>query len=316
MEFSQLPSPAKEATPAAPEAAPKAEAKATEQAAPAAAAPAKTEQMPNAIQDAITASRKKFKVDGQEIELSEEEQVAAIQKAMKADKEIKRAVQMEKATKILVEKLKSKDGLKEVLSDPAIGADWKKLAIELVKEQMEDEAMDPRDRELREYRKREEMRQQQEEEAKAQAEEARKAEIRQQTANMLRNEIITALEATPDIPKSAATMDRMIMYMRAAYKANGKIMSAQEAAQKVRSEMHAEMKSFFSATDFEKISEILGPEAAKKIKDAELAKFKKENGDKISGDGKKPKFEMPVTKKGRIRERDFNKNFKNIIAGL
>src|SRR5580692_11308466 len=60
---------------------------------------------------------------------SREQLVAVLQKAAYSDRVIKEATQAKKGAEALMAKLKEPGGLKEVLSDPAIGMDYKKWAI-------------------------------------------------------------------------------------------------------------------------------------------------------------------------------------------
>lgn len=259
--------------------------------------------------------KRKYKVNGKEVELTDEESSAWIQKALHADQQIKEATQLKKQTAAMIEKLKTPQGLREILSDPSISLDRKQLAIEWVKEYMEEEAMDPKDRELKtvkeelaEYRAKED-------ELKAQREqEAKQAEIKQ-AADAFRNEIVTVMEANKAVlPKSQAVMDRIIGYMRAGYRQTGKVLPAAEAVKYVIKDYNEEVGSLTKESPIERLMEMLGPDVIEKIRKADLAALKAKLDPKAS------KVEQPdlhkdvkKDKKGRISEKEFR---KQIFGGL
>jgi len=86
----------------------------------------------------------------QKIKFETEDQLKAIlQKAVYADHVIKESAQKIKGTEALMEKIKTPQGLKEVLNDPAIGMDVKKFALDIVKEMMDDEKLTPEQKKAR-----------------------------------------------------------------------------------------------------------------------------------------------------------------------
>src|SRR5581483_9370154 len=130
MEFSQIPS-AAPATPPAAEA-PKAEAPKKEVETPKTAAPVLKEEAKAEAKKPETAveETETYIVNGKETKLTKAQARELVQKAAYTDQQMKEAAQMKAAVKGLLEKLKTPNGLKEVLSDPAIGQDWKKWAID------------------------------------------------------------------------------------------------------------------------------------------------------------------------------------------
>lgn len=273
-----------------------------------------TELSPTGNKEATVAKRK-YRVNDQDIELTDEESTAWVQKAMHADAQIKEAAQLKKSTAALIEKLKTPKGLREILSDPSISVDRKQLAIEWVKEYMAEEAMDPKDRELRDSRAELESYKAKEAEIKEKAEqEAKQAEVKQQ-ADAFRSEIIGVMEANSGVlPKSQAVMDRIIGYMRAGYRKTGKVLPAAEAVKYVIADYEGEVGEISKSADINRLLKLLGPEAIEKIRKADLAQLKKDLASGLKTPAS-PELHKDVKKdrKGRISEKEFN---KQIFGGL
>ena len=77
---------------------------------------------------------------------------AVLQKALYADQVIKDGVQAKKGAEAFMGKLKTKEGLLEVLRDPDVNMDVKQFAIEIVKEMMDDEKLTPEQREALQFK--------------------------------------------------------------------------------------------------------------------------------------------------------------------
>src|SRR5580698_9444304 len=154
---------------------------------------------------------------------------AVLQKALYADQVIKDATQAKKGAAELMEKIKTRQGLREIMSDPAIGVDIKKWALDEVREMMEDEKLSPEQREAREWKTKAE-KLEAAEKARTEAEAQRVAQEKAaKQAQVIRGEIITAMKKYPDIPQTQATMDAVIQNMRAAYKRFGKHLTPEQA---------------------------------------------------------------------------------------
>lgn len=273
-----------------------------------------TELSPSGNKEAAVAKRK-YRVNDQDIELTDEESTAWVQKAIHADAQIKEAAQLKKATANLIEKLKTPQGLREILSDPSISMDRKQLAIEWVKEYMAEEAMDPKDREIKSTKKELDSYKAKEAADKERVEtEAKQAQIKQQ-ADAFRSEIISVMEANKDVlPKSQAVMDRIIGYMRAGYRKTGKVLPAAEAVKYVVADYEGEVGEISKSADINRLLKLLGPEAIEKIRKADLAQLKKDLAAGLKNPPA-PELHKDVKKdrKGRISEKEFN---KQIFGGL
>jgi hypothetical protein len=239
---------------------------------------------------------------------------AVIQKALYADQVIKDATQAKKGAADLMQKLKTPQGIREVLADPEIGIDIKKFALDEVRAMMEDEKLTPEQREAREYKTKYEKLAEQEE-ARQNAEKERIAnEKTQKMAQQIRGEIIEAMKKFPDIPQNQATMDGIIQNMRAAYKKFNMRMTAEQAMTVYANQYWQSIGGVIDKMTPEQILSRFGQKTLDKIQQLKL----KELRDKTNPNAQKPQALDPdLKKKKNLTERDFDKHFQKVrLAGL
>jgi hypothetical protein len=301
--------------PEAPSAAPVAEAPAAaiDTAAPVAEAPAAIEAK-NPYEFELDVKGQKQKM----VFKDQQQLVAVLQKALYADQVIKDASQAKKGAETFMEMLKTAEGRKKVFSDPAIGVDYKKMALEIVNEMIDDEKLSPEQRELRDSKT--ELARYKEMEAKAKADAAAReeAEKNQKMAVELRGQIVGAMKKFPDIPQTQATMDACIQNMRAGFKRFGKHLTADQAMT-VYSQQYwnSFMTTFEKLTDEQiasRFGEKKGQAIINRIQKLKLAELKgsmdpnkKKNPVAASANGK-PKKNMT--------EREFEHHFQQLAGGI
>lgn len=237
---------------------------------------------------------------------------AVLQKALYADQVIKDASQAKKGAAELMAKIKTPQGLREVLQDPDINMDVKKFALDIVREMMDDEKLTPEQRELRElqsYKK-----QKEEEGVRAKADAAAKAaqEKETQQATVVRGEIIGAMKKYPDIPQTQATMDAVIQNMRAAYQRFGKHLTAEQAMTVYSEQYWTSLQKILDTLPPEKILERFGKKTLDKIQQLKLNELRK-----ATDPNKKPIVaDTDVKKKKHLTEKEFDKHFQTLAGGL
>ena len=244
---------------------------------------------------------------------SKDQLKAVLQKALYADQTIKDAAQAKKGAAELMEKIKTRQGLREILSDPAIGVDLKKWALEEVRDMMEDEKLTPEQREAREWKNRAEKA-----EAAAKAREdsevQRKAQEKAaQQATVIRGEIIAAMKKYPDIPQTQATMDAVIQNMRAAYKRFGKHLSPEQAMTVYSDQYWKSLGGVLDKMEPDAILKRFGQKTLDKIQQLKL----KELRDKTNPSAKK-QDDSPAKVKKNMTEKEFDQHFRQSVglAGL
>lgn len=248
----------------------------------------------------------------QKIKFANKDQLKAVlQKALYADQTIKDATQAKKGAAELMEKIKTRAGLREILSDPAIGVDIKKWAIEEVQDMMADEKLTPEQREARQTTKeRDELKAWREQKEKAEKD-AIQAEKNKKLMATVSGEIITAMKKYPDIPQTQATMDACIQNMRAAFKRFGKHLTAEQAMSVYSEQYWTSLHSILDKMEPDAILKRFGPKTLDKLQKLKLAELKA----KTQPGNKTPVGDVDVTKKKHMTEKEYDKHFAG-VAGL
>lgn len=251
-------------------------------------------------ESAMAAVERKFKVkiNGAEQEVSEKELLEGYQTRKAADEKFREAAMTRKQAEDFINLLKQDPA--KVLTDPRIGVDARKWAEEFLLKQLEEEMLDPKEKELRKYKQQLEQLQAAEKQQKEAQEAARNAELTAKYTEEYTKDITSALE-TSGLPKNEATVRRMAHYMRQAL-SKGLEITAKEAVQLVKEEYTSEQKQLVSSLDGEALIAFLGPELANKIRKYDLAKLKnpaanaKTPEKQPESDPSKPKAKPKVSK--------------------
>ena len=212
----------------------------------------------------ITPEVKKFKliVDGQDLELDEENVVKYAQKGAKADKELREVAQARKQLEEALSLLQQDP--RQVLE--ALGLPVNELAKQWVNEEIEKQLMDPKERELLEAKKQLE---QYEKEKLTIAEQQKEQEI-QKVAQYIEQKITNltqeALKAT-GLPVSGTLIKQTAALIQEAFQAGIPIeeIDHNALAQMVKEENLNLLKSLTSDVDEEAIVDLFGEELALKI---------------------------------------------------
>lgn len=254
-------------------------------------------------------------VKGQKQKLSgTKEQVRALlQKALYADQMIKDATQAKKGSEALMAKLKTPQGIREVLTDPDIGVDIKTLALTWVREMMDEERLSPEQRRLRDLENENKTFKERQEALEREQKERTESEKTQKMAGEFRTSIIEAMKKFPDLPQDQATMDRCIQYMRSGYKRFGKIMSPEQAMTIVSKDFWNGISSVLKTMSPEQIQEKFGKETLDKLQKLRL----KELRDAADPNkGAPASSTQPGKKRAKMTEKEYDKLFSQRLAGL
>jgi hypothetical protein len=212
----------------------------------------------------------KVKVNGEEMEVTEEELIKGYQIRKAADEKFREASMLRKQAEEFISLLK-KDPIK-VLTHPSLGVDFKKLAEEYLYQQLEEELMDPKDRELKKYKAMiEEMERQKQEQERAQQEtmiEQLKAEYSQNYVK----DITEALQSS-GLPKNEFTVKRIAYYMYEGLR-RGYNLSAKQVAPLVKEDYIKEQRALYSSLDGDLLVQLLGDDLVNKIRKYDVDKLK------------------------------------------
>lgn len=169
----------------------------------------------------------------------------------------------------------AKNDPKALLTHPLIGQDLRKFANEIIAEAMEEELLNPDQKELRKTKREldelRSLKQQQEEKANQEQEDT----LRGQYEEDYSNQIVEAL-VEQGLPKTEYTIKRLAEYMLQAYNQGFKEVKAKDIAPLVKQDFIAEQNQIYSASDEEALLNLLGEDVIKKIVKGHLNKAKKE----------------------------------------
>lgn len=238
---------------------------------------------------------------------------AVLQKALYADQAIKDGTQAKKGAEAMMAKLKTPQGLREILSDPAIGLDLRKFVLDEVHAMMDDERLTPEERESRDAkRERDELKAWKEQREQSEKDADQKAK-NEKLATQTRGEIVTAMAKYPDIPQTQATMDAVIQNMRAAFRRYGKHLSPEQSMTVYSQQYWQSLQSVIEKLDPDTIAKKFGQKTLDKIQKLKLQELK----DKTDP-GKKTltNAETSVKNKKNLTEKEYDKIFAQRLAGL
>lgn len=219
----------------------------------------------------------KAKVNGQEVDVYEDDIVRDYQKYSSADEKLREAAQKRKEIEAFYERLENDP--EGILNDKRLPIDRQKLAMKWLTEQVEEElaSADPKDaklseleRKLAEYQNRD----REVEETKAEQEKRQLVESRRE---LIANTLTKAIELSPlskDPDTAAATIREMAMHMRICKDA-GYDVSPEELARHVEGKSLKSMRSLALNLKGEDLISFLGEDVVMELRRTDLARIKK-----------------------------------------
>lgn len=257
----------------------------------------------------------------QKVKFSGKDQLkAALQKAFYADQVIKEGSQAKKFTSELINKLKSGklSEVKEIFADPAIGRNFKELALEEIREAMaEEKKYEGWSEEQIKLAERARLADKYEAEAK-QREEAERTQAEKQKREAMKQrvsgEIVEAMKKYPHIPQTPETANEMMLMMSAAYQRFGKHLTPDQAMQVIEKRYWNNLSSLMENLPPEELLKRFPKKSIDKLQEFKLGLLK----DKVDPSKKKSQTDGSDSKKKHLTEKEFEKHFNKSIglAGL
>jgi hypothetical protein len=244
----------------------------------------------------------KVKIDGVETEVDLRTLTSEYQKGKGSEKRFQEAQRMRAQAEQFISALQTNPI--DVLTNPNLGIDFRKVAEDYLYAQIQSEMMSPEERaqkeqvsELERYRAQEQQRVEQQREQRAN-------QMRDKYANEYTEKFTSALQET-GLPKTNWTVSRMANYMQQALQ-SGIDADVKDIAALVKEDYMTEQKELFSNLDGDKLIETFGEDMAKKIRQADLAKLKSASGPKSSGQP----IPKPAQRDQRMDRADWIKSLK------
>lgn len=254
---------------------------------------------------ASTLKKYNIKVDGRnetvELDLNDEAAVTKhLQMSRAAQKKMQESSDMNKAAMEFIELLKTDP--RKVLQDPNIGVDLKKLAQEIINEEIENASKSPDQLEKEKAQK-----ELAEIKAKIEADETKRKSselqrLQQEQQEKIEVNIESALK-TSDLPKTPYTVRKMAEMMLIALQ-NNVDLSPTDLVPLIRKQMQSDIKDLFGAANDDILEELIGKERISKMRKKKVAAVQQQIAQtatsvKASG-GKSPA--APEAKKMTIKE--------------
>lgn len=228
---------------------------------------------------AAPASRKKKfqvkannKIKDIELDLDNEDEIRKyLEKAVGAEEKFAEAAMTRKQAEALIELLRTNP--RQVLAHPELGLDIKKLAHEIINEELEDLAKTPEQKKLEEMEKK--LKDYEENEKKSK-EEKRKAELEKfemEQQQMLDDQITSALQSTT-LPKSPYVVKRVADAMIEAFGMGYEGVTPEQVMPYVEESIKREIMEMFGAAPDEVMEQLLGKQRLDNYRKARVAKVK------------------------------------------
>lgn len=232
----------------------------------------------NAVKDAAKeAIRKhKLKVDGQEMEVDEEELKRGYAHQKAANKRLQEGMKAKKMAEDFMSAMKNPETLLDTLFK--LGHDKtqvRKLAESFLAGELEEDMLDPREKELRslkaelEKEKAEKKRQQDERENKI------KEEMKKKFSEDYSRQFVDALKES-GIPPTKAMVSEMAKYIARSAKI-GFEMTAKEAAKLVKEDIEMAHRNLYGEADAETLIKLIGEQGLQKVRTYDTSRLRDPN---------------------------------------
>lgn len=227
--------------------------------------------------DQLLRKRKhKVKVNKEEQELDYDELKAGYQLKKHSHQQLQSAAELKKSLEGYLAEFKGNpvEALRKLAAHPALGLDARKIATDLLAEELEAEQLSPEAREAKELKKRIAEYEAKEAKAAKDREDRETAEYRKRMSNQIENEIVAAMEPS-GLPPTEHTLRRVAYYMKEGLKRDINI-TAEAAVKLVREDYDKEHRDLIGRLPPEKLAEYLGEDVLGKVQGHLVSKFKAE----------------------------------------
>lgn len=225
----------------------------------------------------------KLKIDGQEIEVTNDELIRLAQKGKAADGRMQEAATVRKQVAQLIESLKSNPF--EVIEKMGLNA--RELTEKWLYDKIQYEQKPEEERRALEAEMKAQTLQEELDNQKKTVEEQKMAQMAEHYRQEYEKQIIDSLEKSK-LPRTEGTVRRIADYMYRGIE-KGILVSAEDATKLVEEDLSSEMATLFSKLDDEKIKQLATPDIINKIARATLTNDTNRVGKEgqVQGNGKK-----------------------------
>jgi hypothetical protein len=226
----------------------------------------------SSIKEAAAEAKRRLKIDDQEID---EDEVIKVYKDRKghqrvANKELQEGRAAKKQAEEFISMMKDKQKLFDVLKK--MGHDPRQLSEEYLASILEEEMMDPREKELKQYKTK--LQQYQELEKQQKEFEAKKRDdaLKAKFSDDYSKQFIEALK-TSKLPPTKPMVAKMAEYIQRAAEMKFE-MTASEAAQLVKEDIETAHRNLYGEADAETLVKLIGEQGLQKVRGYDTARLK------------------------------------------
>lgn len=243
--------------------------------------------------------RHKVKVDGQELEVDESELIRGYGHQRAANKALQEGKALRKQSEEFINMMKDEGKLFDVMKK--LGHDPIKLAEQYLVAHLEDELMDPRDKELRDTKGKLKQIEDMEKMQREAVEQRRHEEMKSKHMKDYETQFVEALKVS-QLPPTKPMVAEMAKYISRSAQIGFK-MSPQEAAQLVKEDLQQAHMRLIGDSDGETLIRLLGEDVANKVRKWDTSRVKSpEQYLKTPPQNEEPRS---VAKKSRMSQKDW-----------
>lgn len=226
------------------------------------------------------------KVNGEDIEVTEEELLKGYRMAQASNQRFEEAAKLRKEVESIQELMKTNPAK----AMEQLGLDPREFSEEYISRLLEEQMMTPEERkaaemqrELEEYRSKERSEKERREQEEYEENTAKQAEV-------YRNQIETAI-AENGLKHTPATINRIVGYMEQAYNMGNTDVTAQDVIGQVKDEYYQDLREQAENLSVEDLTKVLGDSIIKKIRQFDTSRLKNPKGEtpKAQASSAKPK---------------------------
>lgn len=271
------------------------------------AKPEAAQSTQEAVKEAVAEAKRRLKIDDQEVD---EDEVIKVFKERKghqqaANKILQEGKILRKQAEEFVAMLRDPDKAFDVLQK--LGHDPRTLAEKKLLKVLEDEMLDPRDKELRETKKKLQAIEDMERQQKEAAEKQRLETLKSKFAQDYTTQFTQALQES-NLPATKTTVAEMAKYIARSAEIGFK-MTAQEAAQLVKEDLIEAQRRLIGDTDGEMLIKLLGEEVANKVRKWDTSRLKSPDPQRVApqDQGERRERRVPHKRMSAKEWREFNR---------
>lgn len=263
----------------------------------------------------VKPSKKKYtpKVNGRQLEIeldpnNDEEMLKYLQKAMAADEKFQEAAQLRKNVEALVNELRTNP--KAILMHPELGIDVKRLATEILNEEIEEMQKTPEQRELEKLKKELEAKTKREQQLEEEKRLAEMERLQEQAFKQFDDEITEALSKSA-LPKSPYVVKRIADTLIEAVNLGYADTTVKDIMPIIEQQISGEIQKMFETMPEEMMEQLIGKQNLSRMRKSRLSKMKKpvETAKQVKETGKNSANEEKQSKEDRKRFKDIFGSF-------